>query len=201
MHFIFFQVCQSKSKIMVAKSFLRGLMIGSLQLSLALYSAGIISFAFVWFLHTNGFDWILEDWIGPKMVPGAVPGTMVREKLTRSSLFSILLYIGLALHFFILTMRCCDFQGFLNYSMKGDVEKCGRNFCYTLIGFSLMLVLRIIYEMQINSGCYDYPPLINYLSLIMIFLPIIFNALFMISYGLFCMYFNHENYEITQVSA
>ena len=179
---------------MVAKSFLRGLMLGSLQVSVLLYSLGIVLFALFWFLHSKGIDWF-----EPKMVPGAVPGTMVRAKLTRSSLVSVINYIVLTMQFFQLTMRSCDFQGFLE-SMKGNVEKCGRIFCFNLVMFSFFLVFRIVYEMQINCGCYDYP-LINYLSLIAIFLPIIFNALFMISYGLFCMYFNCENYEITLLGA
>merc|ERR1712183_471979 len=117
-------------------------------------------------------------------------GTVVREKLTRSSLISVINYIVLTMQFFLLTMRCFDFQGFLE-SMKGNVEKCGRNFSFNVTMFSFFLVFRIMYEMQINCGCYDYP-LINYLGLIATFLPIIFNALFMISYGLFCMYFNCE---------
>ena len=182
---------------MDAKSFLRGLMFGSLQFSLGFYFVGIALFALFWFLDTNGIGF------EPKMIPGAVPGTMVLDKRSRSIklIMSVILYITVTVHFFILIMRCYNFHSFLK-SRNGNVEKCGRDFCQTLIRFSLFLVLCI------PCGCdagKDYQELGDYLKLIVsslpMLVPMIYNALFMISYGLFYMFFNCKKFEITQVSA
>ena len=183
--------------MIMAKSFLRGLMIGSMKLSLFVYSLCIVVFALCWFLHTKGIDWM-----EPKKVPGNVPGSMVPEKLTRLSPFSILNYMCLAFYFLYFARICFKFQHFLEMKEwgNGNVEQLGRRFYYMFSMFPVHLLFRVIYEMQINCGCED-DEVIPYLKVLAAFTPLISNFILIISYGLICICFNCKTDENTQMSA
>ena len=177
--------------MIVAKSFLRGLMIGSLQVSLFIYSLVFGLFGLDCFLHSKGID--LPD---PENIPGIIPGS----ERTRLSLFSVFNYISLVFYFSYLVSICFNFQRFLRNWGNGNVERFGRKFYYMFSMFPVHLLIRIVYEMQINCGCEDNA-LTPYLKVISGFIPIIFNVILMTSYGLICLCFSCKIDESTQMIA
>ena len=166
----------------VAKSFVRGLMIGSLQISLVAYCCFIAAFF---------------------LMPGR---TQAPEKVTRSSTyFDIMNNIILTGQIIKMALFCCDLPNFLQILKEisaADVERWGRKTCYMFIAFCINLLLRVIYEIQMKFDCYDIYdpltcPLVGYLQIFFVILPVVFNVIFMISYGLLCMHC--ENAEIIKV--
>ena len=177
--------------MMVAKSFLHGLMLGSFRISLVYLSLVFVMAALFWFLHTQGID---------IKILHADP-----EKFTRSSAVSVINFIILTYSFFSLAIHCCNLWNILNFevflkSMNGNAEKSGRAFCLVAITFFASLLFRVIYEMRINCGCNDDPRIIN-LSQMIGLLPMIFNVLFLTSYFLMCFYFYYKLYFYCRIKA
>ena len=140
--------------------------------------------AIAWYLNSMGIDW-LEPEKNPKIV-------------TRSSNFS-------RLNIIILTMQTLFIfaKSYNIFARKKAGEpyewgpsEWGRFLSFFFVVFFYQIILRVIYEIQIKCGCdAKEDPLVAYLQIIRTFIPIIFNIIFVIFYGLFCMYFYCGNVE------
>ena len=158
---------------MVAKSFLRGLLIGSVKASLVIYGFVFCLISLLSFLYCKGnhpMEWMENN------IPGIKPGS----EHTRLSFLSVNNYMILAWYLFIFTVICFDFHGWIHSKNwgKGNAETFGRKFYYILLlPFTAQFLMRIIYEMQIYCSCEDNA-VTPYLKISFGFIPIIFNVFF-----------------------
>ena len=156
---------------MVAKSFLRGLLIGSVKASLVIYGFVFCLIALLSFLRNDQKEWM------DNTISGIIPPGSGR---IRFSHLSVMNYILLTYYLFMFTVIYFDFHGWI-YSKnwgKGNAETFGRKFYYILLlPFTAQFLMRIIYEMQIYCSCEDNA-VTPYLKISFAFIPIIFNVIF-----------------------
>ena len=157
--------------MMLAMSFLRGLLIGSVKASLIIYGFVFCLISLLGFLRKDQKKWM------DNTISGIIPPGSERNRFSH---LSVMNYILLTFYLFIFTVIYFDFQGWI-YSKnwgKGNAETLGRKFYYMyLLPFTAHFLMRIIYEMQIYCGCEDNA-VTPYLKVSFALIPIIFNVFF-----------------------
>ena len=164
--------------MMLAMSFLRGLLIGSVKASLVIYGFVFCFISLLNFLHYKGIHPM--QWMQNNIIKNSIPSIIPGSERTRLSNFSVMNYIILTFYLFIFTVIYFDFQGWIYFKNwgKGNAETLGRKFCYMyLLPFTAHFLMRIIYDVQIYCGCEDNA-VTPYLKVISVFFPIIFNVFF-----------------------